>query len=86
MRYSTTDVYRAVQPFYLWPTPHCDVAKSLLDIVQGEDVKGGQLLFLMYTTIHSTYDVYVYHENGLVCIFNGNIIMLNVFLFVCLYW
>ena len=41
VHYDTADVYRAVQPFYLWPTPHCDVAKSLLDIIQKEDVRGG---------------------------------------------
>ena len=38
-------MYRAVQPFYLWPTPHCDVAKSLLDVIQVEDVKRGNFLF-----------------------------------------
>ena len=41
VKYNTGDVYRAVQPFYLWPAPHCEVAKSLLDMIQTEDIRQG---------------------------------------------
>jgi hypothetical protein len=30
------DAYRALQPVYLWPLPHCDVARDVMNFIQDE--------------------------------------------------
>ena len=76
-----------MQPFYLWPTPHCDVAKSLLDVIQVEDVKRGNLLVCVSVSVClsesvlciKSFSIYCMRcAHGIDCYSHSNII--------CLFW